>query len=102
MRGVGSGLLVASGILIAAASAAVAAPSAHFAGGQPSAVVRVGDDEAYSERRDDRHRGPEVDAPGAHVEAGNPVIVDAPGTHVGIHRNRIRVIAPFVDLSIPR
>jgi hypothetical protein len=98
--------LVAGGILAAAAtSAATAAPSARLAASEPSAVVRVGGEEALDERRDDRfvrRRGPVVDAPGAYVDAGDPVIVEAPGTHVGVHRDRIRVIAPFVDLSIPR
>jgi hypothetical protein len=98
--------LIAAAILAAAAaSAATAAPSARFAASEPSAVVRVGGDEALDERHDDRYarrRGPVVDAPGAYVDAGDPVIVDAPGTHVGVHRDRIRVIAPFVDLSIPR
>jgi hypothetical protein len=43
-----------------------------------------------------------VDAPAARVDTRGPVSVDAPGTHVGVHRGHVRVIAPFVDLWIPR
>jgi hypothetical protein len=38
----------------------------------------------------------------AHVETGDPVIVDAPYAHVGVHRGHVRVVAPFVNLWIPR
>ncbi len=99
-------LLVAGGIVLAAAaSAAVAAPAARLNAVEPSAIVLVGDDAAYEDRHGDREvprRGAVVDAPLAHVESGDPVIVDAPGTHVGIHRGHVHVVAPFVNLWIPR
>ena len=40
--------------------------------------------------------------PYTHVDSRGPVIVDAPFTHVGVSGSRVRVIAPFVNLSIPR
>ncbi len=108
MRSRTSCLLIAAATLVAGATgAAIAAPSAPFKAPAPSAVVlRVGgDDGAYEDRRSyrrDRHRGAIVDAPFAHVDAGHPVIVDAPFAHVGVHRGHVRVIAPFVDLWVPR
>lgn len=72
-----------------------------------SAVVRASDDDDYYERRHHRRhrygrRGPVVDTPYARVDAGDPVIVDAPYTYVGVHRGHVRVIAPYVNLWIPR
>jgi len=108
MRSVNSRLLTAAGVVLAAtASAGIAAPpdTQRFKACTHSPVVRVGSDEAYEDRRNRRHdrdRGPVVDAPFAHVDAGDPVIVDAPGTHVGVHRGHVHVVAPFVNLWIPR
>lgn len=59
------------------------------------------EDEEYRERRSyRRHR--HVDAPFTHVESGRRVIVDAPFAHVYVGRHGRRIVAPFVDLRIPR
>lgn len=104
MRDVRSRFLIAASALIAAASGAAAAPGAPAPGREPSAIHRVGDDGAgiRREQRDADGRGVVVDAPAARVDTRGPVSVDAPGTHVGVHRGHVRVIAPFVDLWIPR
>lgn len=51
-----------------------------------------------------RHRHPDavVDAPFAHVETGRHTVVDAPFTHVYVGRHGRHIVAPFVDLWIPR
>ena len=70
-----------------------------------SAVIRIGDDDDYDRRDGRRYRngqGVVVDGPYARVDAGDPVVVDAPFAHVRVGRGRVRVRAPFVNLSIPR
>jgi hypothetical protein len=100
-------LFLLSGALVAAAAfVASAAPL-----GQPgtaatdaATVIRVGGDDDWRDGRRYRNgrRGVVVDGPYAHVETGAPVIVDAPFAHVRVGRGRVRVLAPFVNLSIPR
>jgi hypothetical protein len=84
MHSVGSRLLIAGAVLVAATTGAVAG------------------DRGYDERRDDRRGGPVVDAPGAYVDTRGPVIVDAPAARVGVNRDSVHVEAPFVNLRIPR
>ena len=64
---------------------------------------RDGDDwrERRRARRDDT-RDEIVDAPFTHVENGRRVIVDAPFALVTVDRNGRHVVAPFVNLWIPR
>lgn len=59
--------------------------------------------------RSDRHRHHRrnrhnhvVDAPYAHVETGDRVEVDAPFAHVHVGRHGRHIVAPFVDLWLPR
>jgi hypothetical protein len=80
-------------------TAAAASPGGAKVHAAPSVIVRVNEDDSY--RRPYR-RGSVVDAPTTHVDTRGPVIVDAPFAHVGVSGNRVRVIAPFVNLSIPR
>jgi hypothetical protein len=82
-------------------AAAVSAGGTNLHAAPQSLIVRVNDDDGYRYRRHYR-RGRVVDAPFTHVDSRGPVIVDAPFTHVGVSGNRVRVIAPFVNLSIPR
>ncbi len=74
--------------------AAIRAAAAH------SAVIRVSDDDGTYRRH--YRRGRVVNAPYTHVDTRGPVVVDAPYTHVRVSRGRVRVIAPYVNLSIPR
>jgi hypothetical protein len=98
--------LLSAAIVAAAALNASAAPLGRMGAtaADRSAVIRVGgndnsrDDRPYRSER----RGVVVDAPYAHVETGNPVVVDAPFAHVRVGPGRVRVIAPFVNLSVPR
>lgn len=48
------------------------------------------------------HAEHHVDAPFTRVESGRRVIVDAPFAHVYVGREGRHVVAPFVDLWIPR
>jgi len=91
--------LAAAGCLDTAAASSPGTASVHAA--PPALIVRVNDDDGYRYHRPYR-RGRVVDAPFTHVDSRRPVIVDAPFTHVGVWGNRVRVIAPFVNLSIPR
>src|SRR5262245_10029952 len=99
--------LVSGALLAAAALNAGAAPVGLSNPGTDShsAVIRTGDGDPYY-RRDGRRyrsgRGVVVDGPYARVDAGAPVVVDAPFAHVRVGRGRVRVLAPFVNLSIPR
>ena len=98
-----------SGAFLAAGALHVSASPISRAGigaADRSAVIRIGDDGDY-DRGDGRRyrygrRGVVVDGPYARVDAGDPVIVDAPFAHVRVGRGRVRVLAPFVNLSIPR
>ena len=110
--------LAASGAAVAAfavASAATAAPSnlgaAHGAvakGAVAKDVIQVhgdwDDDDGSEHRRWHRHhRGRHhVDAPFTHVESGRRVVVDAPFAHVYVGRHGRHVVAPFVNLWLPR
>jgi hypothetical protein len=82
-------------------TAAAASPGGAKVHAAPSVIVRVNEDDSYRYRRPYR-RGSVVDAPTTHVDTRGPVIVDASFAHVGVSGNRVRVIAPFVNLSIPR
>jgi hypothetical protein len=98
-----------SGAFLAAAALHVsAAPIGRSSIGAAdrSAVIPIGDDGDY-DRGDGRRyrygrRGVVVDSPYARVDTGDPVVVDAPFAHVHVGRGRVRVLAPFVNLSIPR
>jgi hypothetical protein len=97
-----------SGAFLAAAALHVSAAPIGRSGiaADRSAVIRTGDDGDY-DRGDGRHyrygrRGVVVDSPYARVDAGDPVVVDAPFARVRVGRGRVRVLAPFVNLSIPR
>ena len=97
---------------------AAAAPASAFSGpglratviDTPAAVIKVHDrwadddeDHDYRSRRRHRHHNDEVvDAPFTHVESGHRVIVDAPFAHVAVGRYGRHVVAPFVDLWVPR
>lgn len=59
-------------------------------------------DEDYREYRHRHHRDAVVDAPFARVETGRRVVVDAPFAHVSVHRNGRHIVAPFVNIWIPR
>jgi hypothetical protein len=72
-----------------------------------TAVVNIQDrwedDGDYSDRPYRRHHHDAVvDAPFTHVETGHRIIVDAPFAHVAIDRHGRHVVAPFVDLWLPR
>ncbi len=82
-------------------AAAVSARGSNLHAAPQSLIVRVNDDDGYRYRRHYR-RDRVVDAPFTHVDSRGPVVVDAPFTHVGVSGDRVRVIAPFVNLSIPR
>jgi hypothetical protein len=99
--------LLSGALLAAAALNAGAAPIgiSGLGAADRSAVIRVGDDDDYDRRDGRRYRnrgGVVVDGPFARVDAGDPVVVDAPFAHVRVGRGRVRVRAPFVNLSIPR
>jgi UTP:GlnB (protein PII) uridylyltransferase len=76
----------------------------------PTAAVKIhdrwNDDEDYDDqhwRRHHRHHYDDiVDAPFTHVESGHRVIVDAPFAHVAVGRYGRHVVAPFVDIWVPR
>ena len=91
--------IAAAGALDPAAAVSAGGPILHAAA--QSLIVRVNEDDGYRYRRHYR-RGRVVDAPYTPVDSRGPVIVDAPFTHVGVWGDRVRVIAPFVNLSIPR
>lgn len=105
--------LAAGGAAVAAfvvASAATAAPS-NLGGAQGRIardVIQVhgdwDDDDGDAHRRWHRHhRGRHhVDAPFTHVESGRRVVVDAPFAHVYVGRHGRHVVAPFVNLWLPR
>jgi hypothetical protein len=50
----------------------------------------------------DYDTGEVVDAPYTHVETGDRVVVDAPFAHVYSGRHGQHLVAPFVDLWVPR
>lgn len=98
------GTLAALTVIAAAASSPAAALPLGRAGARsatPSMLLQVSEDDSYRYRRPYR-RGRVVDAPYTHVDTRGRVLVDAPYAHVGVSGNRVRVIAPFVNLSIPR
>lgn len=73
------------------------------------AIIKVhdrwNDDGDYSwrhHRSHHQHRRDIVDAPFTRVETGRRVIVDAPFAHVAVNRRGRHVVAPFVDLWLPR
>ena len=74
----------------------------------PAAAIQVHDrwygDEDYSGRHYIRrhHHDDVVDAPFTHVETGQRVIVDAPFAHVAVGPHGRHIVAPFVDLWVPR
>jgi hypothetical protein len=80
----------------------------------PAAIVQVhqrwvddDDDDDHHARRHYRHHHDDdddevVDAPFTHVESGRRVIVDAPFAHVAVGRHGRHIVAPFVDLWVPR
>ena len=76
----------------------------------PDVTVKIhdrwhNDDEDYDDhhRRHHRHHHDEVvDAPFTHVESGHRVVVDAPFAHVAVGRYGRHIVAPFVDLWVPR
>jgi hypothetical protein len=81
--------------------------------GTNAAVVQIhdewNDDEDDRDRHGRRHHRHHhddddevVDAPFTHVESGHRVIVDAPFAHVAVGRHGRHIVAPFVDLWVPR
>lgn len=48
------------------------------------------------------HRDDGVEAPFTRVETGHRVVVDAPFAHIAVGRNGRHIVAPFVDLWLPR
>ena len=61
------------------------------------------DDDYEYRRQHHRHHGRRhIDAPYAHVETGRHVVVDAPFAHVYVGRHGRRIVAPFVDIWVPR
>jgi hypothetical protein len=63
------------------------------------------DDEVYDDHHHRHHRHHHddvVDAPFTHVESGHRVIVDAPFAHVAVGRYGRHIVAPFVDIWVPR
>ena len=93
-------MIFTAGAINTAAAVSPGGTNQHAAPRLP--IVRINDDDdGYRYRRYHR-RGRVVDAPYTHVDSRGPVIVDAPFTHVGVSGSRVRVIAPFVNLSIPR
>ena len=79
---------------------------------EKSAVIKVHgswrDDDDDDNDEDDReyrhrhHRAAVFDAPFTRVETGRRVVVDAPFAHVSVHRHGRHIVAPFVNLWIPR
>lgn len=75
-----------------------------------AAVVKVhgswhddDDDGAYYRVYHRHHdRDEVVDAPFTHVESGRRVVVDAPFAHVAVNRNGRHIVAPFVNIWVPR
>ena len=96
--------LLSGAFLAAAAINASAAPigGTSIGAADRSAVIRIGDDDADGRRYRNGRHGVVVDGPFARVDAGDPVVVDAPYAHVRVGRGRVRVLEPFVNLSIPR
>jgi hypothetical protein len=92
----------------AALSAANAMPAVSATAGiTPSTLVKVHDDgDRYWRRHHSYHRhsyrGHVVDAPFTHVESGRRTVVDAPFAHVYNGRHGQHIVAPFVDLWVPR
>jgi hypothetical protein len=89
---------------IASASPLLALPGAKQSAGRPSSIVKAHDDgdrngHYYRHRYD---HGNVVDAPFAHVESGGRTVVDAPFAHVYSGRRGQHIVAPFVDLWVPR
>jgi UTP:GlnB (protein PII) uridylyltransferase len=76
----------------------------------PAVTVKIhdhwNDDEDYDDhhrRRHHRHHHDDVvDAPFTHVETGHRVTVDAPFAHVAVGRYGRHIVAPFVDIWVPR
>ncbi len=94
-------MIFAAGALNTAAAVSPGGTNLHAAPRLPIVRINDDDDDGYRYRRYHR-RGRVVDAPYTHFDSRGPVIVDAPFTHVGVSGSRVRVIAPFVNLSIPR
>jgi hypothetical protein len=98
-------------VLAAAPAFALSKVSRHSLSDRTTAAVipvhnRWNDDDNYGWRhhpRNDRHhRRDVVDAPFTRVETNHRVIVDAPFAHVTVTRRGRHVVAPFVDLWLPR
>jgi hypothetical protein len=98
-------------------SALQLASAPQMASAQTSRIVNVdshdedGDDRGWRRRRHDQHHHHQhaddegdvvVEAPFNRVETGRRVIVDAPFVHVYIDRHGRHIVAPFVDLRVPR
>jgi hypothetical protein len=87
---------------------AMSVPKHAVANSAPSALVKVHhdswDDEWGYRHYYHRHyyRDEVVDAPFTHVETGRHVIVDAPFAHVYVGPHGRHIVAPFVDLWVPR
>jgi hypothetical protein len=94
--------------MMAAGTAANALTRAVMNAGISAAVVKVHEDWRDANgvrvgRRDHRrHDANVVEAPFADVETGDRTVVDAPFTHVYVGRYGRHVVAPFVNLWIPR
>ncbi|HXE01743.1 MAG TPA: hypothetical protein VN623_07325 [Hyphomicrobium sp.] len=99
-------------VAITSISGADATPVAkHAMTSSHSAVVKVQHDsrddgwyDRHYRRYHHRHyrRGEVVDAPFTRVETGRHTVVDAPFAHVYSGRRGHHVVAPFVDLWVPR
>jgi hypothetical protein len=94
--------------IIGAAPASAFSDAAGLQSTAATALVKVherwSDDEGDADRhyRRHHHNDAEVDAPFTHVETGHRVIVDAPFAHVAVGPRGRHVVAPFVDLWLPR
>lgn len=83
--------------LLTAAPASAVSPGGRSAvtTGSESAVIKV-------HRRAHHHHRHVVHAPFTRVQRGRRVVVDAPFTYVSVGRRGRHIVAPFVDLWLPR
>lgn len=98
-------IALSAGAAPAIATPAAIAPAVHGAAEKSSAHAIQVHSRSYHHRHKRRHGDRHdhvVDAPYAHVETGDRVEVDAPFAHVHVGRHGRHIVAPFVDLWLPR
>lgn len=101
---------VASALIASAPDARSATIAKHTISPATSAIIKVHDswdddwDGRPGQHYHHHHYYPDtiVDAPFTHVETGRHVIVDAPFTHVYVGPYGRHIVAPFVDIWVPR